>query len=239
MSFFSLSTQLLDALRASCTSYFPVNLLCCSGGLKNILYCVGLGYGLSMTYNGISTPLNFGHSLSADIFSQSTRTQIALIGSILYASHGIRTFLFLLRRQNFFGLFGRTGYESRLKDVADRSAKMPFFVKAIITTFVSLIMGTYTIPLQLAYGQAGEAASVDATSSAVPSLSLLAVSAVGLLIETVVDEQKQAFKKKNPNMPMMTGLFSKIRHANYFGEILFHFGLFGLVLDLIEFLVLW
>eukprot|EP00466_Bigelowiella_natans_P019563 jgi/Bigna1/144460/aug1.87_g19168 len=38
---------------------WPACILCCSGGLHNIVYAFGFGYGLSMAANGVMASLNF------------------------------------------------------------------------------------------------------------------------------------------------------------------------------------
>lgn len=54
----------------------------------------------------------------------------------------------------------------------------------------------------------------------------------GLLIETVADWQRYEFLrlKKNKGKIMTRGLWSLSRHPNYFGEIIFWWGMFFLVL---------
>ena len=238
----SLSKPLLEALYNSCTYFLPANFACCSGGLKNIEYSFGIGYGLSMAFVGTTLALqSTGYSVSsliqsiANIFSQSTQSQISLFGSLLYTTHGLRTLFFVLRRRNFFSNLGQSGFAEKGAEIQEKSDKMPIFVKGLISFFVAKIIALYSIPLQLAYNQAEVAKTISASTTStsfVPAFSLLAVSTFGLLIETIADEQKQTFKKANPKRPMMSGLFSNIMHANYTGEVLFHLGMFGLVLDL-------
>ncbi|MBT8231427.1 MAG: DUF1295 domain-containing protein [Bacteroidia bacterium] len=52
------------------------------------------------------------------------------------------------------------------------------------------------------------------------------ISIIGFLIESVADHQKFTFKLNNPNDFISTGLWQKIRHPNYLGEILFWLGIF-------------
>lgn len=51
------------------------------------------------------------------------------------------------------------------------------------------------------------------------------ISIFGLIIETVADFQKFKFKKSNPTAFMQLGLWKKVRHVNYSGEILFWIGI--------------
>jgi steroid 5-alpha reductase family enzyme len=48
---------------------------------------------------------------------------------------------------------------------------------------------------------------------------------VGLLLETVADQQKQAGKARNPESFVTDGLYRRIRHPNYVGEMVFQVGL--------------
>ena len=53
------------------------------------------------------------------------------------------------------------------------------------------------------------------------------VTLVAILIETVADEQLRAFAKtKKPGELIQTGLWRYSRHPNYFGELLFWWGIF-------------
>ncbi len=51
------------------------------------------------------------------------------------------------------------------------------------------------------------------------------IALVGLGIETIADNQKYKFKNNFPDKFMQTGLWKKIRHPNYTGEIIFWIGL--------------
>lgn len=52
------------------------------------------------------------------------------------------------------------------------------------------------------------------------------VFAGGLLVETVADAQKDAFKRRHPHAPMTEGLFTYSVYANYFGECVLWWGQF-------------
>ncbi len=57
------------------------------------------------------------------------------------------------------------------------------------------------------------------------------VAGAAILIEWISDEQLRAFRKTNPRDAVMkSGLWSLMRHPNYFGEISFWFGLYLFVL---------
>ena len=62
------------------------------------------------------------------------------------------------------------------------------------------------------------------------------ISAGGLTIEAIADQQKFAFKNKAENKDrwISTGLWKYSRHPNYFGEILIWWGIFAIALPYLE-----
>lgn len=62
----------------------------------------------------------------------------------------------------------------------------------------------------------------------------IVISLIGLIIESIADQQKFNFKRKNPNQFMQIGLWKKLRHPNYTGEILFWIGIFICVVPLLS-----
>jgi steroid 5-alpha reductase family enzyme len=79
---------------------------------------------------------------------------------------------------------------------------------------------------------AGQPAYRAALSGALtPGLLAGAVMMVlGLLLEAVADQQKQAVKAADPATFVRTGLYRHLRHPNYLGEAIFHAGLIVVVL---------
>lgn len=59
-------------------------------------------------------------------------------------------------------------------------------------------------------------------------LFAFAVTAGGILLETIADRQLRAFRSGNPRPGafLETGLWARSRHPNYLGEVLFWFGLY-------------
>lgn len=203
-----------QALIQAAKVHLPIDLVCCSGGLKNILYAFGVGYGLSMMSNAVLI-VKDPRVLLKD---KSASAHVALAGGALYFLYGARLAAFLLRRQ------ASTSYTPKLEEVGDKSQKMPLMARSAITLFVALSQALYSIPLQLACNNVSAEAVVPAWS-----WGALAFAAGGLAIETVADEQKLAAKQISPNAPVMTGLYSLVRHPNYTGEIMFHIGMAGLL----------
>lgn len=65
-------------------------------------------------------------------------------------------------------------------------------------------------------------------AAATPGTGVLAGGALmlaGLVLESVADAQKQAAKAVNPASFVTGGLYARLRHPNYLGEIIFQLGL--------------
>lgn len=67
----------------------------------------------------------------------------------------------------------------------------------------------------------------------------LIVALAGLTIETVADQQKFRFKLNNPKKFISSGLWQYSRHANYFGELSFWWGVWVYVISLLGILAWW
>jgi len=62
----------------------------------------------------------------------------------------------------------------------------------------------------------------------------IAISAFGIGLETVADQQKSAQKAERPDMVATKQLYSIVRCPNYFGEILFWTGVTVSALDVLQ-----
>ena len=214
----SLVFQMATEMLQGALLHFPVDLVCCAGGVKNILYAFGVGYGFSMMSNGAIILWQNAAELSQGISSSCSSAWLAALGGGLTCAYGLRLAVFLLRRQM------SSSYASKLNEVQDKSDKMPLAVKLSISAFVALSQSLYCMPLQLAC-----AAAAKSEPAPLLGFAALGLSAAGLVIESVADEQKMSAKELQPSAPVTCGLYSMCRHPNYSGEILFHLGMWGLV----------
>ncbi len=64
------------------------------------------------------------------------------------------------------------------------------------------------------------------------SILAIVIALAGILFELVSDIQSGYYRKKYPNQILDKGLWKKSRHPNYFGEIIFWFGIFLLMLSI-------
>jgi len=133
----------------------------------------------------------------------------------LYVAYGVRLVLFMLRRESSKA-YCSSKHGSELND---RMTKTKLPVKGTICVFVSL-------------SQLGTMYALQPLAKAPPAFPLptfagLGLGFVGLVLESVADEQKQSAKGKNPDKPVMIGLYRMLRHPNYLGEIIFWAGILG------------
>lgn len=190
-------------------SSWPLTFLACSGGFSNILYSFGLGYGLSMTANAGLAPV-------VAKMQKRTLTAFGLACCSMYAAYGVRLTTFLMRRQD------EDSYKPRFELLQLKSDMMGISSKFAIVMGVSFSQALYALPLAVA--------TSSSPLRARPVLKAIGwagvgIAGIGLLIETLADEQKLAAKREAPRLPVMDGLFSYCRHPNYFGEFLFHCGI--------------
>ena len=66
------------------------------------------------------------------------------------------------------------------------------------------------------------------------SILAIIISVLGILFELIADIQSSYYRKKYPNQILDKGLWKRSRHPNYFGEIIFWFGIFLLMLSIRE-----
>ena len=203
-----------SSLIASAISYpyvaWPINLALCSGGTINIIYSFGLGYAASMASNGLLTVRQLPGA-RAEMLAQP-------LLSVLF---GARLFLFLLRRQV------SESYVGKMVDLNARTAQMPLGARLAIVGSVGTLIALYNAPLYFTAARARARLSgkkQNVAGMGAISFTGLALSAAGLIIETVADEQKHVFKTAGGGL-IQSGFYSLVRHPNYSGEILFHAGM--------------
>lgn len=204
---------------------WPINIALCSGGFLNIIYSFGLGYALSMGSNGLlelrrrraallcSPPAV--HRSSFNNFAQPCL-------SLLY---GVRLFAFLWRRQT------SVGYAAKMAKLQAKTASMPLTSKCIIVGSVGTLIAGYMAPLfyagtSIVSRLSGKKEDGERSSEKYFVSNIgLGLATLGLIIETVADEQKNLYKSASGGL-IESGLYSMARHPNYTGEILFHVGMF-------------
>ena len=95
---------------------------------------------------------------------------------------------------------------------------------------IVFVQGTVMIIIGSMIGLNETTADLDDNPYMCERMGLL-VAAIGFLIETIADAQLYHFKKntRNEGNILTTGLWKYSRHPNYFGEIVFWWGLYLMI----------
>ncbi len=202
-----LSTTILGGQLPAATLYFfGLCLAICLVGFKKYVYFISIGYGYSIA----------AMAIASCIIGASSAGLVTWIEAILIAAYGIRLGSFLAVRE------AKASYQASQAADKDRGGRIGLGLKLAIWPTVALLYVLMYMPLLARF--ASEAAGAR---DGLPWLSIsgLALTALGLAIETIADAQKSGAKKKAPNRFCGTGLYRLSRCPNYFGEILVWTGL--------------
>ena len=193
--------------------FFALSLLVCLCGFKKYVYFMSIGYGFSVAIIGVAMAV-LGISGAYGSLTIAHYIQFAL-----FFIYGFRLSGFLLIRE-----LKNAAYRKTLAEAT--GDEIPVFVKFFmwITMGVLYTAQTSGVAFRL-FNEAG--------SSAVQWLGI-AISAFGIGLETVADQQKSAQKAKRPDMVATEQLYKIVRCPNYFGEILFWTGVTVSALDALQ-----
>ncbi len=182
---------------------FVVALVFSSIGFKKYVWFISIGYGFSVAAIGVALLITGREQLTAG-------TACACVLFILY---GLRLGGYLAFRE-----LRSSSYNSKMKTEIKSGDDMSVVAKCAIWMSAALLYACETSPVifRLANGSGTDALLIIG----------MIISAVGLIVETTADLQKNAAKKVNPKRFVDTGLFRIVRCPNYFGEMLFWTGVF-------------
>lgn len=186
-------------------------------GFKRAEYFVSLGYAASIASQAIVMPLLYRHTLRSWVLFQSA----------LLLAYGLRLGTFLALRER------STSFRKEQAENAARSAKVHGPIKVVIWVSVSLLYVLMFLPALLTM-------SAPVTGAALPSAPVgIALMVVGLGIEACADWQKSRFKKKSSSHFCDVGLYRIVRFPNYFGEMVFWFGVWISAISAYQSLLAW
>jgi steroid 5-alpha reductase family enzyme len=178
-------------------------------------YIFSYGYGLSMLCISLWLMFKF-------------RNLPALLIGGLCAAYGLRLWQFVFARHRARAARGDPDNDTELH------RRTPMGVKIFIWIMVSWLMAFMGMTTWLAGTRALMTPWIVAGAI---------VMVLGLGMETIADNQKQVAKTAAPDRWVATGLFTRIRQANYAGEIVFQLGLMlaaiGTALSAREYLLVW
>ena len=195
--------------------FFALSLLVCLCGFKKYVYFMSIGYGFSVAIIGAAMAV-MGLSNAYGSLSLAHYIQFAL-----FVIYGFRLSGFLLIRE-----IKNAAYRKTLAEATGDESKMPIFVKVVMWLTMGVLYTAQTsgVAFRLFNG----------AGSSVCQWIGIAISAFGIGLETIADQQKSQQKAKRPDMVATEQLYKIVRCPNYFGEILFWTGVTVSALDILK-----
>jgi steroid 5-alpha reductase family enzyme len=181
---------------------FVLSLSVSALGFKRVYYFVSLCYAGAIAAQGVLIWLTHLDTLSGATW----------LLTLLLIAYGARLGLFLWRRER------NPAYAKELALVEQRTANVSDKQKAAIWLGVGVLYSLLAWPVWLA----ASAQEQGLSTISVPIGVLVMIAGLG--IESVADWQKSSFKAAQPSQYCDIGLYQIVRFPNYFGEILFWFG---------------
>jgi steroid 5-alpha reductase family enzyme len=195
--------------------FFALSLLVCLCGFKKYVYFMSIGYGFSVAIIGAAM-------IVMSIIGLYPAVSVAhYIQFALFIIYGFRLSGFLLIREIM-----NAAYRKTLAEATGDESMMPIFVKAAMWLTMGVLYTAQTsgVAFRLFNG-------VDAT---VCQWVGIGISAFGILLEAIADQQKSKQKAERPDMVATKQLYKIVRCPNYFGEILFWTGVTVSALDCLQ-----
>ena len=173
--------------------------IACTIIFYHFVFVFNFGYALLMIVMPVVYTAAYSPGLPGNVF---------LTVPILY---GVRLAVFTWRR------YHSESYTGRASESLNATRKIPLPLVVVIWLFLSSLMFFIT------FNAWGVASSDNVDATIWPAVIVMLI---GLSIETVADRQKQEVKRINKDAFCHIGLYRKIRHPNYLGEIIFHIGFY-------------
>ena len=187
---------------------FAVCAILCAVGFYKFVYFLSIGYGFAVAGGGIAILIiAIVNGWTAGVL------WLALLQTALFIAYGARLSGFLLVRE-----IKNAAYRKTLKEATGDDKKIPVFVLATIWLVVAVLYTAQVSPMLYRYMNGAKDIIVPVIGAA--------ISVLGLVLESVADQQKSAQKKLNPDMVATKGLYKIVRCPNYLGEIIFWTGVF-------------
>ena len=195
--------------------FFALSLLVCLCGFKKYVYFMSIGYGFSVAIIGAAMAI-MGLAGVYPYVELAHYIQFALF--IIY---GFRLSGFLLIRE-----IKNAAYRKTLAEATGDESKMPIFVKVAMWLTMGVLYTAQTSGVAFRLFNDMEATACQWIG--------IAISAFGIILEAVADQQKSKQKAERPDMVATKQLYKIVRCPNYFGEILFWTGVTVSALDCLD-----
>ena len=195
--------------------FFALSLLVCLCGFKKYVYFMSIGYGFSVAIIGAAMAV-------MSIIGIYPAAGIAhYLQFALFVIYGFRLSGFLLIRE-----IKNASYRKTLAEATGDESKMPIFVKFFMWIFMGVLYVAQTsgVAFRLFNGAEGTVCQWIG----------IGISAFGIILEAIADQQKSKQKAERPDMVATKQLYKIVRCPNYFGEILFWTGVTVSALDILQ-----
>jgi steroid 5-alpha reductase family enzyme len=176
-----------------------------AAGFYKFVYFISIGYAFSVAGLAVAMLIGFGTSLTLPV---------AILLAIV-AVYAARLGIFVVIRE-----YKNVAYRKVLDEASTGFKKIPFFVKIPIWIFCSILYVMQVSPVFFRLQNGLQEAYAGWLYVGI------VVVAIGFLLQTVADAQKNRAKKENPKTFCNRGLFKMVRCPNYFGEIIVWTGVF-------------
>jgi steroid 5-alpha reductase family enzyme len=200
--------------------------------LMFVLALILTGRGFFQTVHFISTGYGFsiaGMALVSMFYFRSNLAWYSIIHNLLLAAYGLRLGFFLIWRET------KPDYRNAHLN-NDETKRLSLSRNIVIWITVSILYTFMFLPSLLSLTAGSNDLSISAL---ILQLVGMSVMLSGILIESVSDYQKSAFKAKYPKQFCNTGLFKIVRCPNYFGEIIFWIGNFVMGMAFLVSIIQW
>ena len=193
----------MEIIDKGCLAIIIIPLVSTILGFIDFLYFISVGYGLSLSFIGLSLIIIYFDSLNA----------ISFLLCIIFIVYGIRLASFILIRK-----FCLKSYIQTVKKDVNRINSYSTFLNIISWIFCSALYSILSTPIYYII--------VNKTEEHLSSYICIGIAIFGLAFETIADHQKTEAKKINPKRFVDTGLYRIVRFPNYLGELIIWFGVF-------------
>ena len=193
--------------------FFALSLLVCLCGFKKYVYFMSIGYGFSVAIIGAAM------AAMSLIGIYPSASLAHFVQFALFIIYGFRLSGFLLIRE-----IKNAAYRKTLAEAT--GSEVPVFVKFFMWIFMGILYVSQTsgVAFRLFNG---------APATVCQWIGII-ISAGGIILEAIADQQKSAQKAKRPDMVATEQLYKIVRCPNYFGEILFWTGVTVSALDILQ-----
>ena len=172
-------------------------------GFYNFLYFITIGYGASISFNGLALIVLYYNELNL----------VTIFLCIFLILYGIRLSSYLIIREFCF-----KSYIQTVKKDINRINSYPIYINIISWIVCSLLYTSLTTPVYYII--------INKSKKLLSSYISIVIIIFGFFLEAIADHQKAMAKKKNPKRFVSNGLYKIVRCPNYFGEILIWVGYF-------------